>query len=62
MNVITALELKELIDSNSDFQLIDVREPYEYDEVNIEALLIPMAEILDRSDEISTDKKVIIQE
>jgi rhodanese-related sulfurtransferase len=60
MNVITAQELKKLIDADVDFQLIDVREPYEYEEVNISATLIPMNEFLDRSNEIATDKKVVI--
>ena len=43
-----------------DFQLIDVREPYEYDIVNIGADLLPLSSILDQSDKIASDKKVVI--
>ena len=60
MKTITAKDLKALIDSKSDFQLIDVREPYEHEEANIGGLLIPMAEILNRSEEIDTNKQVIL--
>ena len=43
-----------------DFQLIDVREPYEYDIVNIGADLLPLSSILDQSDKIASDKKVVV--
>ena len=61
MNSITVSELKNMIDNNEDFQLIDVREQHEYDNANIDGVLIPMGEITSRYDEISKDKKVIIQ-
>jgi adenylyltransferase/sulfurtransferase len=60
MKEITPQELKDLINSKADFQLIDVREEYEHEEVNINGELIPMGEILERSAEISKDKQVII--
>lgn len=60
MKEITALELKQLIDSKADFQLIDVREEYEFDEVNINGHLIPMAEALDRASEIDKNKQVVV--
>jgi len=60
MKEITSKELKQLMDENKDFQLIDVREPYEYDEVNIKAELIPMGEVMDNVDKISKDKQVVI--
>jgi len=41
-------------------QIIDVREPSEYNEFNINALLIPLATIASRAKEIVTDKKVIV--
>ncbi|TRZ84496.1 MAG: molybdopterin-synthase adenylyltransferase MoeB [Streptomycetaceae bacterium] len=45
---ITAQELAQRISSGEDFQLIDVREPYEWDESRIEgAILIPQAEFYD---------------
>jgi rhodanese-related sulfurtransferase len=61
MKTITVQELKELMDQNADFQLIDVREPYEYDEANIGGHLIPLGEIPVRFEEISKDKQVIMQ-
>lgn len=60
MKEITALELKQLLDSKKDFQLIDVREQYEFDEANINAELIPMGEIMDNLDKIAKDKQVVI--
>lgn len=60
MRTIHPEELKLLIDSNEDIQIIDVREPYEYEEINISGLLIPLEEILERSEEISRSKKVIV--
>lgn len=42
------------------FQLIDVREPHEYDIVNIGAQLIPLASVSDNADKIDRDKKVVI--
>jgi sulfur-carrier protein adenylyltransferase/sulfurtransferase len=60
MKEVTAKELKQLKDSGADIQLIDVREPYEYDICNLEGELIPMSEIPANVDKISRDKKVVI--
>lgn len=60
MKEITPQELKQLIDEKKDFQLIDVREAYEFDEVNMKGELIPMGEIMDNIDKISKDKQVVI--
>ncbi len=60
MKEITVQELKKLKDSNADFQLIDVREEHEFDEANLNGILIPMGEVLDRSAEIAKDKQVVI--
>lgn len=60
MKEITVEELKEMQDSGEDFQLIDVREPHEYDFANLGGELIPLATVLDHADEISRDKKVVI--
>jgi adenylyltransferase/sulfurtransferase len=60
MKEVTVQELKQKMDNKEDFQLIDVREEYEYDEVNIGAELIPMGDIVDNIDKISRDKQVII--
>ena len=60
MKQITAKELKALIDNKADFELIDVREEHEFDEANINGQLIPMGEVMDRVDEISKTKQVVV--
>lgn len=60
MQEITAAELKALIDSKANFQLIDVREPHEFDEINLNGELIPMGDVMDNLDKISKDKQVVI--
>jgi rhodanese-related sulfurtransferase len=60
MKEITPTELKKLIDSKADFQLIDVREEYEYEEENINGKLIPMGEVMQRLDEIPKDRQVVM--
>ena len=57
---ISVQDLKTLIDGNIDFQLIDVREPYEYDISNLNGELIPLSQVVEAKDKISKDKKVII--
>ena len=42
------------------FQLIDVREPHEYDIVNIGGELIPLADIAAHADRIDRDKPVVL--
>lgn len=60
MKEITVKELKNLMDTQEEYQLIDVREKHEYDIANIKAELIPMGEISSAVERISHDKKVII--
>jgi rhodanese-related sulfurtransferase len=60
MKEITATELKKLIDDKADFQLIDVREEHEFDEVNINGQLIPMGEVMDHVNEISKTRQVVV--
>lgn len=60
MKEITVSELKAMRDSGEDFQLIDVREPHEYEMAEIGGELIPMATAIQSADKIATDKKVII--
>lgn len=60
MKEITVQELKKLKDSNADFQLIDVREEYEFDEANLNGELIPMGEVMENIDKISRDKQVVV--
>jgi rhodanese-related sulfurtransferase len=60
MKEITPMELKKMMDSNEDFQLIDVREPWEVEESSIGGLNIPMGNVILRVDEIAKDKKVVV--
>ena len=60
MKEITIQELQQLRQSGADFQLIDVREPHEYDICNLEGELIPLAEIPHSVEKISKEKKVVI--
>lgn len=60
MKEISVQELKQKIDNNEDFQLIDVREQHEYDICNLNGELIPMGIMLENVETISRDKPVII--
>ncbi|UXP31225.1 molybdopterin-synthase adenylyltransferase MoeB [Reichenbachiella agarivorans] len=57
---ITAQELKEWMDNERQFQLIDVREPYEYEIANIGGELIPQGQIEAQLDQIRQDKPVVL--
>lgn len=61
MKEVTVQELKDLIDRNDEFQLIDVREPFEYEVSNLNGLNIPLAGIVIEADKVAKDKPVIIQ-
>src|ERR1043166_1304289 len=60
MKEITVQQLKDKIDNNEDFQLIDVREPHEHEMANIGGELIPMKTVLDNADKIAKDKQVVV--
>jgi adenylyltransferase/sulfurtransferase len=60
MKEITVQQLKEMQDKKADFQLIDIREEYEFDICNLGGQLIPMGEVADNLDKISRDKKVVV--
>jgi rhodanese-related sulfurtransferase len=60
MKEISVRELKNWMDTGKDFQLIDVREPYEYEWGNLGAENIPLATVLDNTDRISQKKEVVI--
>jgi adenylyltransferase/sulfurtransferase len=62
MREITVKELKAKMDAGENIQLIDVRQPNEYEFARIEgAKLIPLAEVLNRMDEIDETKETIVQ-
>jgi adenylyltransferase/sulfurtransferase len=60
MKEVTVQELKKLMDVKADFQLIDVREPHEYDICNLKGELIPMGEIPENVARINNNWQVII--
>ncbi|MGB4850497.1 MAG: rhodanese-like domain-containing protein, partial [Saprospiraceae bacterium] len=53
-------QLNDWIRSGKDFQLIDVREPYEYEIANLGGTLIPKGEILTHLDLLEREKPVVI--
>ena len=57
---ISVEEFVQWQESGDDIQVIDVREPAEYEQANIGALLIPLGTVSARADEISRDKKVVV--
>jgi sulfur-carrier protein adenylyltransferase/sulfurtransferase len=61
MQEITATELAELLRSGADVQLIDVRQPSEYNFARIPgSKLIPLGEIVNRMDEIDPTRDTIV--
>lgn len=60
MQEITVQELKDKLDSGEDFQLIDVREDFEYETSNIGGLLIPLGGIIVEADKVRKDKPVVV--
>lgn len=61
MKEISVTELKQKIDQKEDFQLIDVREPFEYEMSNINGENIPLAGVLIEAQKLSKTKPVIVQ-
>jgi adenylyltransferase/sulfurtransferase len=60
MKEVSCPELKKMLDTKEDFQLIDVREEYEKEIADIGGELIPMGDVMNNLDKISHDKKVVI--
>lgn len=56
MEDITIEELKSKMDSSTDFVFIDVREPYEYEEFNLGATLIPLGNLLASLEQLEPHK------
>lgn len=57
---ITVTELKKWIDEEKDFQLVDVRKPFEWDIANLDAELIVLDTLPKNVDKINKDKPVVI--
>jgi sulfur-carrier protein adenylyltransferase/sulfurtransferase len=60
MKTLDVVALKQMINDNEDFLLVDVREENEFDADNMEGHLIPLSEIPSRTSEIPKDKKVVV--
>lgn len=59
MKAITSIELFNLINSNADIQLIDVREQDEHEAFNIGGELIPLSTITQQINKIDREKMVV---
>jgi molybdopterin/thiamine biosynthesis adenylyltransferase/rhodanese-related sulfurtransferase len=57
---ITVKELKHRLDAGEDVQLIDVREPYEYQIAQIGGKLIPQNDVPNRLNEIDRNREVVV--
>jgi sulfur-carrier protein adenylyltransferase/sulfurtransferase len=60
MKSISVKELKERLDQGEEIQLIDVREPFEYQICKLEAELIPMNTIPMNLERIHTQNPVVV--
>lgn len=62
MNIpeITVQELQALREANADFFLLDVRDPWEYEERNLGGHLIPLRELPDRLHELNPKQQIIV--
>jgi len=56
MTDITSEELKTKLDNKEDFVFIDVREPHEYEEYNMNAKLIPLGTLPGALNELESHK------
>ena len=60
---ITVYQLKELLDRGENWQLMDVREAYEHDIVNLGGILLPLSLIEAKKEDpskISSDRSVVV--
>lgn len=60
MKTLSVVELKNKMDQNEPFQLIDVRETYEREICSLHSEHIPLATLLEKKDHIRTDIPVIL--
>ena len=61
MEEITATELKARLDNGDNIQIIDVREPNEYEIAQIpNSKLIPLGQVLNRMNEIDADRETVV--
>ena len=60
MKEITVQELQAMRQSGEVFQLIDVREPSEFEIANLGGELIPMAQLAWAPERVARDRKVVV--
>ena len=61
MEEITATELKQRLDHGDDIQIIDVREPHEYEIGKIpNSRLIPLGQVVNRMNEIDSNRETVM--
>ena len=61
MEEITATQLKQRLDQGDDIQIIDVREPHEYEIGQIpNSKLIPLGQVLNRMNEIDPGRETVV--
>jgi rhodanese-related sulfurtransferase len=63
MRTITVQELKSKLDAGDKFHFVDVREPSEYEQANLGAILIPLGQIasgqIDQLEDWKNDEIII---
>jgi adenylyltransferase/sulfurtransferase len=61
MEEISATELKQRLDQGDDIQIIDVREPHEYEIATIpNTRLIPLGQVVNRMNEIEPNRETVV--
>jgi len=60
MKTINAKEFKNLLKNNNSFQIIDIREPYEYEDGALTNENIPLDKMMSSLNKIHKDRPVII--
>ena len=61
MEEITATEMKQRLENGDDVQIVDVREPHEYQIARIpNAKLIPLGQVVDRMNEIDPARETVL--
>jgi adenylyltransferase/sulfurtransferase len=61
MDEITATELKRRLDSGEDLQIVDVREPNEYETARLEnSKHIPLAQVVSRMGELDPARETVV--
>jgi rhodanese-related sulfurtransferase len=60
MPEISVQELQALRDADADFMILDVRDPWEFEERNLGGHLIPIKELPNRLQELDKNKQIIV--